>query len=366
MLWNGAPIKWMELALPVGISFFTFESITYIVDVYKREHSPQKSFIDFLTYILLFPKLIAGPIVRYHEIAHQLKSREHSLDNFLNGFYRFSIGLAKKVLIANQVGLIANHYFFYDTSFLDSASAWIGILSYTFQLYFDFSGYSDMGIGLARMMGFRLPENFNSPYISQSITEFWRRWHITLGNWMRNYLYIPLGGNRTNSKIRLYFNLWMVFLLSGLWHGASWNFIAWGLFHGTFLVLERAFLHTLYQKLGAFIRVFLTFFIISIGWVIFRSEDMVQAIGYIERLFAFQFDWQQFCIWKHNFYLLLAAIFSFLAFFKFGQKIQATVFDEVTHPKKQVLQTIASLILLLLSLSYISASGFNPFIYFRF
>lgn len=254
-------IQWTKLVLPIGISFYTFETITYVVDVYRRVHKPLHNFWDYQTYIILFPKLIAGPIIRYHDLADQItdRSANETIDNRLTGFYRFIIGLAKKVLIANQMGLQADTIFAMDYSTIDSTTAWVGILAYTFQIYFDFSGYSDMAIGIGKMIGFKFPENFNSPYVSQSITEFWRRWHMTLGAWMRNYLYIPLGGNRVSSKARLYFNLWFVFLASGLWHGASWSFVIWGAYHGLFLVLERGFLLNVYKKIGKFPSTVITF-----------------------------------------------------------------------------------------------------------
>lgn len=212
-----------------------------MVDVYRRVHKPLKNFWDYQLYIILFPKLIAGPIIRYHEIADQIsdRSKNENADYRLTGFIRFIIGLSKKVLIANTLGAQADAVFALNYNEIPAFTAWLGILAYTFQIYFDFSGYSDMALGLGKLLGFKFPENFNNPYTSGSITEFWRRWHITLGNWMRNYLYIPLGGNRVPSKKRLYFNLWFVFLASGLWHGASWSFVVWGAFHGFFLVLER-------------------------------------------------------------------------------------------------------------------------------
>ena len=213
-LLGGGEIKWTKLLLPIGISFYTFETITYVVDVYRKIHKPLKNFWDYQLYIILFPKLIAGPIVRYHDLADQITDRSHNEnnENRLTGFYRFVIGLSKKVIIANHMGLLADTIFVQDYATMDSYTAWIGILAYTFQIYFDFSGYSDMAIGLAKMIGFKFPENFNNPYTSRSITEFWRRWHITLGAWMRNYLYIPLGGNRVDSNLRKYANLWIVFL----------------------------------------------------------------------------------------------------------------------------------------------------------
>lgn len=218
-----AEIPWVSVILPIGISFYTFETITYVVDVYRKEHEPQKNFWDYLLYILFFPKLIAGPIVRYNDFAKQLQSHfaNENLSNRIQGLIRFIIGLSKKVLIANQLGLVADNVFIWDYELLDSFSAWMALLAFSFQLYFDFSGYSDMAIGLALMLGIKIPENFDNPYVSKSITEFWRRWHISLGSWMKNYLYIPLGGNQSSKKSRIYLNLWLVFIASGFWHGAS-------------------------------------------------------------------------------------------------------------------------------------------------
>ncbi|GAW89781.1 sugar acetyltransferase [Flavobacterium psychrophilum] len=220
-------MSWVRLALPVGISFFTFHSISYTVDVYRDVHKPLDKLSDYAIYLLMFPHLIAGPIIRFSTIADDIVDRKHkeTAENKLLGFYRFSIGIGKKVLIANIIGETVDKIYALPINELSSQLAWIAIIGYSFQIYFDFSGYSDMAIGLARMMGFTFPENFNMPYVSKSITEFWRRWHMTLGDWMRDYLYIPLGGNRVKSQARLYFNLAIVFLLSGLWHGSSWNFI---------------------------------------------------------------------------------------------------------------------------------------------
>ncbi|HML83883.1 MAG TPA: MBOAT family O-acyltransferase, partial [Bacteroidales bacterium] len=281
-------VHWTKLVLPIGISFYTFETITYVVDVYRKVHKPLDNYLDYQLYIILFPKLIAGPIVRYHDLADQItdRSRNENLEYRLTGFYRFIIGLSKKIFIANVLGKHADLVLSTDLVSLDTASAWSGLLAYAFQIYFDFSGYSDMAIGLCRMMGFVIPENFNSPYVSSSITEYWRRWHISLGSWMKNYLYIPLGGNRV-SNYRHYLNLWLVFLASGFWHGASWNFIIWGAWHGLFLVIERAFLLSWYQRAGRFVGTFFTFFFIFVGWVLFRTETLSEAIILYERLFVF-------------------------------------------------------------------------------
>lgn len=360
-------IQWTKLILPIGISFYTFETITYVVDVYRRVHAPLHNFWDYQLYIILFPKLIAGPIIRYHDLADQItdRSQNDSIDNRLTGFYRFIIGLAKKVLIANQMGLQADTIFAMEYAELDTMTAWVGILAYTFQIYFDFSGYSDMAIGLAKMIGFRFPENFNNPYISQSITEFWRRWHISLGAWMRNYLYIPLGGNKVSSK-RLYFNLWFVFLASGLWHGASWSFVIWGAYHGLFLVLERGFLLKVYNKIGKFPSMIITFFIVVIGWVFFRIENVNNALVFLNRMFAFEFVNLPRLGPEFNTYFVIAIFFAFFTYFKTGQKIQDVVyFGEFNYRRHLVFSSVV-VILGILSVSSITSFGFNPFIYFRF
>lgn len=367
-LLGGQNIVWTKLILPIGISFYTFETLTYVVDVYRGIHKPLHNFWDYQLYIILFPKLIAGPIIRYHDLADQIEDRTayDTVDNRLIGFYRFAIGLAKKVLIANQMGLQADSIFALNMGEIDSFTAWIGILAYTFQIYFDFSGYSDMAIGLAKMVGFKFPENFNSPYISQSITEFWRRWHISLGNWMRNYLYIPLGGNRVKSKKRLYFNLWIVFLASGLWHGASWSFIIWGAYHGLFLVLERIFLLKAYQRMGKFLSTVITFFIVMIGWVFFRVEKVVDAFAYLKKMFSFDFSHSIVLDSEFYTFLGLSIFFSFFAAFNYGQKIQDIVYVNSYSLKKHFAVVAISAVLFMLSVSSITSFGFNPFIYFRF
>ncbi|HRP85240.1 MAG TPA: MBOAT family protein [Saprospiraceae bacterium] len=360
-------VAWTKLVLPIGISFYTFETITYVVDVYRRIHRPLTNFWDYQLYIILFPKLIAGPIVRYHEIADQItdRSANENNENRLTGFYRFVIGLSKKVLIANQMGAQADMIFSQDYHQLSMMHAWVGILAYTFQIYFDFSGYSDMAIGIGRMMGFRLPENFNSPYTSGSITEFWRRWHITLGKWMRNYLYIPLGGNRISSG-RTYMNLWLVFVASGLWHGASWNFVIWGAYHGCFLVLERTFLLRLYNRIGRVVPIVLTFFVVVIGWVFFRVEHFNDALTYISRLFAGGME--QFSLPNGRFIaiFLIAVFFAFFAVAQRTYAFQQKVFEQNYSLRGHLLMTPVILILFVLSLASITSFGFNPFIYFRF
>lgn len=364
-VFGGGQIHWTKLILPIGISFYTFETITYVVDVYRKVHKPLTKFWDYQLYIILFPKLIAGPIIRYHELADQISERKETLDDRLTGFYRFVFGLAKKVLIANQMGAVADEIFGLNYANLDTVTAWIGSLAYTFQIYFDFSGYSDMAIGLAKMMGFKFPENFNNPYISQSITEFWRRWHITLGSWMKNYFYIPLGGNKV-SKGRLYFNLWMVFLVSGLWHGASWSFIFWGAFHGFFLVMERIFFGNVLLKIGKLPSVLVTFLIVNIGWVFFRIDKIKDAFLYLKRMFVFDLHTHKTIDPEFLFYFSLAIFFSFFAALNFGMRAQNALYYNSYSNKKHLIIWCVSIVLFGLSVSSITSSGFNPFIYFRF
>ncbi len=368
-LFTEKQIKWTEIILPIGISFYTFESLTYVVDVYRRVHKPLDNFWQYQLYIILFPKLIAGPIIRYHEISDQITGRlgKEKIDDILTGFYRFVIGLSKKVLVANTVAKVADEIFSTNIENISMPYAWLGMLAYTFQIYFDFSGYSDMAIGMGKMLGFKFPENFDNPYTSGSITEFWRRWHMTLGNWMKNYLYIPLGGNKVNSKAKLFFNLWLVFLLSGFWHGAAWTFIFWGIYHGLFLVLERLFLLNLYKKLGRFIPVLLTFLIVAIGWVFFRADSFSFAWAFIKKLLSFKSG--NLFVWTDNefvFYFILAFIISFIGLFKFGKKIQEKLYFSYYSGTGYVIATIASLAFFFICLASITSSSFNPFIYFRF
>jgi len=368
-VFGGGSIQWTELILPIGISFYTFETITYVVDVYRKVHKPLNNFWDYQTYIILFPKLIAGPIIRYHELADQItdRSANETIDNRLAGFYRFIIGLSKKVLIANTMGAKADEIMSLNPAMIDTTDAWIGILAYTFQIYFDFSGYSDMAIGMGKMMGFKFPENFDNPYISQSISEFWRRWHITLGRWMKNYLYIPLGGNKVSNIRRLYFNLGFVFLVSGLWHGASWNFVIWGAFHGTFLILDRIFLLKFLNFIGKWPSILLTFFFSILGWVIFRIENLDYVWQYYGKMFEFKFDYFEISTNLDFITILFVAIFfSFFAALKPGLNFQNKIFFGEYKIGQHVAATLTSLLLLIICTASITASGFNPFIYFRF
>lgn len=364
-LFHGNGIQLAKIVLPIGISFFTFQSITYVLDTYRGQVKPMDKLTDYIVYIMMFPQLIAGPIVKYGDVEQQLRHRESPPEECLHGFYRFVIGLAKKVLIADVIARQADIYFAADLSTMDMGTAWIGILAYTMQLYFDFSGYSDMAIGLGRIMGFKFPENFNNPYVSGSITEFWRRWHMTLGTFIKGYLYIPLGGNR-RGKSRMFFNLWVCFLLSGLWHGASWNFVLWGAFHGFFIVLEKL----LSGKRKSFhfpLSTFTTFILVMIGWVLFRADNIGHAFDYYKAMFSFNlqgFSWDA----GSQFYttLIIALVFSFLTIFPFGRKIEQVVFYRNYGTGGHIAAWLVSIFLLFFSIAALNATGFSPFIYFRF
>jgi alginate O-acetyltransferase complex protein AlgI len=362
------PVSWPAVVLPIGISFFTFQKLTYSMDVYRGVHPPLKRVTDYALYILMFPQLIAGPIIRYNEIADQIEDRgaHETMNNRLTGFFRFTIGLGKKVLIANVLGEQVDSIFSGAAHGIAAHTAWIGILAYAFQIYYDFSGYSDMAIGIGRMIGFRFPENFNNPYISQSISEFWRRWHITLGRFMRDYLYIPLGGNRVSSK-RLYFNLWVVFLISGLWHGAAWNFVIWGAFHGLFLVADRMILLKFFRNIGKVPSIFITFLISLVSWVFFRADNLNMAWDYLRKMFSFNFynDGHAF---DQKFYSMLAIGF-FFAFWGGFRKVEAwqeRLFKEGKGLNALIPMFVVAVILFIACLGSITSSGFNPFIYFRF
>ena len=363
------PIQWTHIALPIGISFFTFHELSYIIDVYRGVNRPMKRIWDYAVYILLFPQLIAGPIIRYKEIAHQIVDRrdQETIDNRLLGLFRFVIGLAKKVLIANVLGAEADKIFALPLSEISTGTAWLGIIAYSFQIYFDFSGYSDMAIGIARMIGIIFPENFDNPYISKNITEFWRRWHMSLSRWMRDYLYIPLGGNKVKTKFRLYVNLWIVFLISGFWHGASWNFIIWGAYHGLFLIADRLFLIRLTDKLGSFVSIVLTYIIVLIGWVFFRSETLEYSLGFLQRMFAFDFHTVSLHVsLKVALIMFIATLFSFFGIFSSVYSWQQQVLLEAPKLKRSITQGAISFILIVLCVSSLMSSGYNPFIYFRF
>lgn len=367
--WNISSITWQRIVLPIGISFFTFHKISYLVDVFRGTVKPAKNFANFLLYITLFPQLIAGPIVRYHDIFEQINNREHSLEKFFYGFYRFVIGLSKKVLIANVLGLVADNIFGLDFNSLTFGYAWLGALAYALQIYFDFSGYSDMAIGLAKMMGFEFLENFNSPYIARNFTDFWRRWHISLSRFMREYVYIPLGGNRLG-KYRTYFNLFIVFLLSGFWHGANWTFLFWGIYQGFFIVMDKIFWQKVSEKIPKFFNILLTFVLVLFGWVLFRADSLNSALLYLGKMLnpvnneLSHVLWPEIIGYRGIVVLLLACLISWLpAFINFERFF-------VYKPTQKLGIAVGQFLLIfwLLFFSTISLvnSSFNPFIYFRF
>ena len=365
----GEDIEFTKVILPVGISFLTFQKISYLIDVYRKDCEPQPYFHRYLLFVVLFPQLIAGPIVRYKEISDQLTNRFEQLTstNIYIGLRRFIIGLSKKVLIANVLGEVVDKVFELPPNELSSFAAFLGLLAYTFQIYFDFSGYSDMAIGLGKMMGFTFPENFNFPYISKNITEFWRRWHITLSSWMRDYLYIPLGGNQRGG-VRTYFNLIIVFLISGLWHGASWNFVLWGAYHGLFLVIERLFLLKIIKKIPSLISVLYSFIIVSIGWLLFRADSFTEALHYFSAFNNFEVEMSSMdTIFTPKFYTIfsLAILFSFMGYFN-ENRLNEYNLTFSNSKVKIAISHLSIIILLALCLGELFSSGFNPFIYFRF
>ena len=370
---NIDPIILQPVHLPLGISFFTFQAISYLVDVYRKKTSAQRNILHLALYISLFPQLIAGPIVRYHQIAKKIIQRTHTISMTATGIYRFIYGLSKKMLIANPVGEIADTIFNLPASELSGSIAWAGAICYTLQIYFDFSGYSDMAIGIGRMFGFKFLENFNYPYISRSLQEFWQRWHISLSTWFRDYLYIPLGGNRVSTG-RLYLNLFIVFSLCGLWHGASWNFVIWGLIHGLFLILERSGLSVLLERLWRPMQHIYTLFVVLVAWVFFRSDTLAAALEYLKTMFGFTRPLVQ--IYTIEYFLSTEAILAIL----FGTILAMPIYTRLTQKtgastKSMIFGNLVlchctkffiSFILLLLSILKISSSTYNPFIYFRF
>jgi len=356
-----------NILLPIGISFFTFQGVSYLIDVYRKETEVQANLFHLGLYISFFPQLIAGPIVRYHDIAEEIKERTTGVPLFTEGIIRFLRGLAKKVIIANSAALIADQVFSLPGAEVSVISAWLGIICYTIQIYFDFSGYSDMAIGLGKMLGFNFKENFNYPYISKSIQEFWRRWHISLSTWFRDYLYIPLGGNRKGLS-RTYVNLIIVFFITGLWHGASWNFIFWGLFHGLFLILERSkVLNTV--NWPKFLQHLYVLVVVIIGWVFFRAETMTEAFAYLGSMFGLTNGDNVTALIYVSPYsitiIVLAMIFSMPLrgwVNKLLNKSQSRIFRKV----KVIGIYFFYLALFLLSIVELAQSSYNPFIYFRF
>lgn len=362
--WGMKPFAWMAIALPIGISFIVFEKITYVVDLYRGTGKPAEQLVDYLLYVFLFPKLLAGPIIKYHDIAPQLHTRPWLFEDLTNGVLRFSMGFAKKVLIADTMGEVADMMFKLPPDQLGTQTAWIGVLCYTFQIYFDFSGYSDMAIGLARMFGFHIMENFNMPYISVNFTEFWRRWHISLSTWIREYLYIPLGGNR-GSSARTYFNLWFCFFLSGLWHGANWTFILWGVYHGFFLALDKLCWLQWQRRLPRLVNVALTFFLVLLGWTVFRAETIYQIRDYMTVMFTFPPVQGSFVYLEtqHWFFLGISLLLSFVPAASWYEPLMAKL---TRIPGQREVKLAVVVCLFFLAAGKMSTLTFNPFLYFRF
>lgn len=346
-----------KIVLPIGISFFTFQAMSYVVDVYRDTVPPQTNILDFALYISLFPQLIAGPIVQYSDIAASLNHREESMEDFLEGVRRFCYGLGKKVLISNTLGNTADQIWAIETNELGAGLAWLGMISYTLQIYYDFSGYSDMAIGLGRMLGFKWKENFDYPYTSFSIQEFWRRWHISLSSWFKNYVYIPLGGNRKGMAATCR-NLMIVFLLTGIWHGANFTFIFWGLMYAVLLVAERLFLGRLLQKNPLkFVNWLYTMFFVMIGWVFFRSDNLVIARRYIRQLFCF--GTSEYSVLSYlSMQVILALVLGILGM---------GFIQRAIRKKPRICGSFAvQIAILMLSILFIAAGTYNPFIYFQF
>lgn len=358
-------IPYRSLALPVGISFYTFQTISYLVDVYRGKVQLQTNLVDFGTYVTMFPKLIAGPVVRYSDIMVQLRERQETASKLGEGAIIFLTGLAKKVLIANSIGMLYAKVLALPDAGISVMTAWIGTIAFTFQIYFDFSGYSDMAIGLGKMFGFEFLKNFDYPYMAKSITEFWRRWHISLGTWFREYVYIPLGGNKV-SMPRHMFNLLVVWFLTGLWHGVEWNFIIWGLYYGIILILEKYVLGKLLQKLPETVQMLYSIVLVMIGWVFFFSPNLSSAVSYLGKMFgvgAAGFgDRQALYLLKSNWMLILAAVVgSTPIIHRLGRVL---LYDE-ERPRPGICALIYGG-MFLLSIAYLVTESYNSFLYFRF
>ncbi len=354
-------IKPIGLALPIGISFYTFQKMSYVIDVYRGDASVQKRFVPFATYVTLFPQLIAGPIVKYKDVDEQLTGRTHHFSNFASGIPIFTVGLAKKVLLANSIGLLWNTYLKGGADQLSVVGAWLAALAFTFQIYFDFSGYSDMAIGLGRMFGFEFMKNFNYPYISDSVTDFWRRWHISLGTWFREYVYIPLGGNRKGRK-RWFLNILLVWAATGIWHGASWNFLLWGLYYALILILEKLFLGKLLDRCHKAVRILYTMFLVVIGWVIFGASTLTECGGVLRAMFGGGAGWLQTAdLYYLRTYGVLFAVMVIAA-----TPVVSKLRLRLTPAAQKTVTLVLTVAGLIVSTAAIVNASYNPFLYFRF
>lgn len=351
----------VSVVLPIGISFYTFQILSYVVDVYLKKVDVQKSFIKLALYVMMFPQLIAGPIVRYKDVNDEISERSISCQDVEDGIKRFIIGFFKKVFLANAMGSMADVIFTLDGN-VNTIYAWLGAICYTLQIYYDFSAYSDMAIGIGSMLGFHFNENFNLPYISQSIQEFWRRWHISLSSWFRDYVYIPLGGNR-KGKIRTYINLAVVFLLTGFWHGAAWQFIIWGIYHGFFIIIERLGFKKVLDKIPAFFRHLYTVVVVIIGWVFFRADNLTLAGKYLKNMFSMNFtdfkNYQVVTQFSSIFIIcfVLSIVFSFT---------RLEILNKSKIWTSAPCAYVRYLTLWILSVLYLVGLSYNPFIYFKF
>jgi alginate O-acetyltransferase complex protein AlgI len=357
-------IATLNIMLPLGVSFLVFEKITYIVDIYKRIGNHSKSILNYLTYVFLFPKLLAGPIVKYHEIEGQLEEHKTSFDRVSNGMFRFILGLGKKVFIADTMAEFVDVIFAMPAETIGAGNAWLVAICFTMQIYFDFSGYSDMAIGIAQIFGFSLRENFNMPYLSQNFTEFWKKWHISLSTWIKEYVYIPFGGNRVSNAM-IYRNLLIAFMLSGIWHGANWTFLVWGLYHGFFLIMDRIFWRNFQKRFPQIINVAINFFFIVIGWVIFRSPDIHYALVLIKNMFlGFMVEGSFVYITNNIYFFLVTGIC--ITFLPLIPKFEYLKSIYIKTSKKCFIECGLIFILAILAFAKVSTTTFNPFLYFRF
>lgn len=366
---TGSAIPLLNLPLPIGISFYTFQTMSYTIDVYRGEAKVQKNILDFGVFVTMFPQLIAGPIVKYTDIQDDIHNHKADMETISYGIKRFIIGLAKKVLIANNIGVLWDKISLMNFSELNAMTAWLGVLAFSFQIYFDFSGYSDMAIGLGAIMGFRFPENFNYPYISCSITEFWRRWHMTLSSWFRDNVYIPLGGNRKGAR-RQILNILIVWMLTGIWHGAGWNFLLWGLWFAVFLILEKIGLKTLLNYLPKSVRLIYTGLVVVIGWVFFSIENMQNVGLYLKAMFGLSsagwLDGTALYLGKENLILFIIATIAATPLLKnIAVRLEKSKAGYGIAANR-LLEKVIPAVLLIISIAYIVDASYNPFLYFRF
>lgn len=368
--WLGTAIPLTDLPLPIGISFYTFQSMSYIIDIYRRKVKAERNLIDFATYVALFPQLVAGPIIQYHSIAEQLRQRTVSMPLFAEGIRRFIIGLAKKVLLANNIGMLWHTISHSELETMPVSMAWLGIIAFAFQIYYDFSGYSDMAIGLGRMFGFRFKENFNKPYTADSITDFWRRWHISLGSWFREYVYIPLGGNRRGLGKQIS-NIIVVWALTGFWHGASWNFMLWGLYFGIILMIEKWFLLHRLTAMPRWVRHLYALLLIMFGWVLFAFEELTDIGRFILAMLGLNKQplidsFTGYLLYTNVTLLIILVIVSLPRKREKPARILSSQDNASSNYNASILNSIWFMVLFVLCIAYLVDASFNPFLYFRF